>query len=168
MPQDHKVQDRKDQEDFQVGQDLKNQEDFQVDQVRKGQKVFQVNQARKDREDFRVDHLLANLEDLEDLGNIAMVMKERMMKVITQLFQASLVAIILYIVKFRKPVFVAMRNNFLVITLMWKLSAKFFTYVPIIKPMTFFVRTEQFSINNTLSVYGGINLIATPRQVCII
>lgn len=157
-----------------MGQDLKNQEDFQVDQVhkdqenfqaRKDQKVFQVNQVRKGQKDFRVDQLLPILEDL---GNIPMVMREHMMKVITQLFQASLVAIILYIVKFRRPVSVAMRNNFLVTTPMWKLSAKFFIYVPIIKPMTFFVQMEQFLINNILSVYGGINLIATPRQVFII
>lgn len=94
-----------------------------------------------------------------------MVTRERTMKVITQLFPASLVAIILYTVKFRRPVFVAMRNNFLVIMLTWKPSAKFFIYVPIIEPSTFFVRMERFSISNSSSVYGGINLTATPHQV---
>jgi len=97
-----------------------------------------------------------------------MVMKERTTKAITQLFQANLAAIILYTVKFRRLVFVAMSNNSLVITLTWKLSAKFFTYVPTIKLTIFFVRMERSSINNSLSVYGGISLIATLRQVCTI
>jgi len=87
-----------------------------------------------------------------------------MMKVIIQLFLANLVAIILYTVKFRRPVSVAMPNNSLVIMPMWKLSAKFFIYVPTIRPTISFVQTEQFSINNFSFVYGGINSTVTPRQ----
>jgi len=89
---------------------------------------------------------------------------EHMMKVIIQLFQVSLVAIILYTVKFRRLVSVAMPNNSLVIMPTWKPSAKFFTYVPTIRPMISFVRTEQFSISNFSFVYGGINSTVIPRQ----
>lgn len=99
-----------------------------------------------------------------DLENTHMKMMEHMTKVIIQLFRASLVAIILYTVKFRRPVSVAMPNNSLVIMPTWMPSAKFFTYVPIIRLTIFFVRTEQFSIRNISFVYGGINSIATPRQ----
>ena len=93
-----------------------------------------------------------------------MKMREHTTKVIIQLFRANLVAIILYIVKFRRPVSVAMPNNSLVTMPTWKPSAKFFTYVPTIRPTISFVQTEQFSINNFSFVYGGINLNVTPRQ----
>lgn len=97
-----------------------------------------------------------------------MKMMEHMTKVIIQLFQASLVATILYIVKFRRPVSAAMPNNSLVTMPTWKPSAKFFIYVPTIRPMISFVRTGQFSISNFSFVYGGINSTAIPRQACTI
>lgn len=108
------------------------------------------------------------MEDTEIPENIHILMKERTTKAITQLFQANLVAIILYIVKFRRPVFVATPNNSLATTPTWKLSAKFFTYVPTIKLTIFFALMERSSINNSLSVYGGISSTAALRKACII
>jgi hypothetical protein len=69
--------------------------------------------------------------------------------------------------KFRRLASVAMPNNSLVTMPMWKLSAKFFMYVPTIRPMIFFVRMEQSSTSNFSSAYGGISLIAILRQVYI-
>lgn len=95
---------------------------------------------------------------------MAMVMKEHTTKVTTQLFQENLAVTILYIVKYRKLVSVVMPNNFLVTMPTWKPSAKFSIYVPTIKLMIFSVQTEQSSINNSSSVYGGISLIVIPHQ----
>lgn len=97
-----------------------------------------------------------------------MKMMDHMTKVIIQLFLANLVPIILYIVKFRRPVSAAMPNNSLVIMPTWKPSAKFFTYVPTIRLTISFVQTEQFSINNFSFVYGGINSTVTLHQAFII
>lgn len=94
-----------------------------------------------------------------------MMTKEPMTKAITQLYQASLAAIIPYIAKYQKLASVATLNNFLVIMPMWKPSAKFFIYVPTTRPTISFVRMELSSISNFLFAYGGISLIAILHQV---
>lgn len=50
-------------------------------------------------------------------------------------------------------------------TLILKLDAKYSIFVLTISNMIFCALTEQYSINNTLYVFGGISLIVRPLKV---